>query len=252
MATIISFANQKGGVAKTTSTFNVATSLAARGCRVLMIDLDSQASLTISAGLEPYDHENSIVNVLKKERNNIKDSIIPLILNLDIIPSKLELAQIEMEKIGRSMRETILRRALEAIKDEYDYILIDCPPQLAILTINALSCSDGVIVPVKTDYLAYRGVELLMETIEDIKSLINPNLKVLGVVATMYEKRSTDDNDILEALKQDYNVLGVIKKSVIAKKAVYDGVSVAQSSPNTDVAKEYAKIADYIINEGDK
>lgn len=252
MATIISFANQKGGVAKTTSTFNVATSLAACGCRVLMIDLDSQASLTISAGLEPYDHENSIVNVLKKERYNIKDSIIPLTLNLDIIPSRLELAQLEMEMIGRSMRETILRRALETIKDEYDYILIDCPPQLAILTINALSCSDGVIVPVKTDYLAYRGVELLMETIEDIKGLINQNLKVLGVVATMYEKRSTDDNDILEALKEEYNVLGVIKKSVIAKKAVYDGMAVAQSSPNADVAKEYAKIADYIINEGDK
>lgn len=252
MGKIIAFANQKGGVAKTTSTFNVGSSLAARGCRVLMIDLDSQASLTISAGLEPFDYENTIVTVLKKERSNIEDSIISLSLNLDIVPSRLELAQLEMELIGRSMRETILRRALATVKDKYDYILIDCPPQLAILTINALSCCDGVIVPVKTDYLAYRGVELLIDTIEGIKTLINPNLKVLGVIATMYEKRSNDDKDILEALQEEYNVLGVIKKSVAAKKAVYDGLSVAHIAPKNDVAKEYAKVADYIINEGDK
>lgn len=252
MGKIIAFANQKGGVAKTTSTFNVGSMLAARGCRVLMIDLDSQASLTISAGLEPFDYDKTIVTVLKKERSNIEDSIISLSSNLDIVPSRLELAQLEMELIGRSMRETILSRALAAIKDKYDYILIDCPPQLAILTINALSCAEGVIVPVKTDYLAYRGVELLMDTIKDIHALINPELEVLGVIATMYEKRSTDDNDILEALQYKYNVLGVIKKSVAAKKAIYDGLSVAKFAPKNDVAREYAKIADYIINEGDK
>ena len=252
MGKIIAFANQKGGVAKTTSTFNVGSMLAARGCRVLIIDLDSQASLTISAGLEPFEYENTIVNVLKKERSNIEESIVSLSLNLDIVPSRLELAQLEMELIGRSMRETILKRALEPIKDKYDYILIDCPPQLAILTINALSCCDEVVIPVKTDYLAYRGVELLVDTIEGIKSLINPKLKVLGVIATMYEKRSNDDNDILEALQDGYNVLGVIKKSVAVKKAVYDGASVAHSAPKNDVAKEYAKVADHIINEGDK
>lgn len=252
MGKIIAFANQKGGVAKTTSTFNVATSLAARGYRVLMIDLDSQASLTISAGLEPFDYENTIVTVLKKERSDIKTAIVPLTLNLDIVTSRLELAQLEMELIGRSMRETILRRALEPVRDQYDYILIDCPPQLAILTINALACSDRVIVPVKTDYLAYRGVELLMETIEGVKALINPGLKVMGVIATMFEKRVNDDKDILAALQEEYAVLGVIKKSVVAKKAVYDGASVEHIAPKNDVAKEYAKVADYIINEGEK
>lgn len=252
MATVISFANQKGGVAKTTSTFNVATSLAARGCRVLMIDLDSQASLTISAGLEPFDYEDTIVTVLKKERNDIKTSIVSLALNLDIVTSRLELAQLEMELIGRSMRETILRRALEPVRDQYDYILIDCPPQLAILTINALACSDAVIVPVKTDYLAYRGVELLMETIEGIKTLINPNLEVMGLIATMYEKRINDDRDILAMLQEKYNVFGVIKKSVVAKKGVYEGLSVSQSAPKTDVAVEYDKIADYIIEKGEQ
>lgn len=252
MGKIIAFANQKGGVAKTTSTFNVGSFLAQKGKKVLMIDLDSQASLTISAGLEPFDLENTIVSVLKKERNRVEDSITPLSENLDIITSRLELAQLEMELIGRSMRETILRRALASVKGSYDFILIDCPPQLSILTINALACCDSVIVPVKTDYLAYRGIELLMETIGDIKALINPELEVLGVIATMYEKRSKDDREILDALRANYNVLGVVKKTVEAKKGVYDGLSVAQSAPKNDVAIEYAKVADYIINKGDR
>jgi chromosome partitioning protein len=250
MATVISFANQKGGVAKTTSTFNVATSLAARGYRVLMIDLDSQASLTISAGLEPFEYDNTIVTVLKRERNDIREAIVSLALGLDIIPSRLELAQLEMELIGRSMRETILRRALAPVRGEYDYILIDCPPQLAILTINALACSDRVIVPVKTDYLAYRGVELLMETIDGIKTLINSDLEVMGIIATMYEKRVNDDKEILAMLQEKYNVIGVVKKSAVAKKGVYDGLSVAQSAPKTEVGAEYNNIAEYIINKG--
>ena len=250
MATVIAFANQKGGVAKTTSTFNVAASLAGRGFRVLMIDLDSQASLTISAGLEPFEYAYTIVDVLRKENSCVEDAIVHLDENLDIITSRLELAQLEMELIGRSMRETILRRALANVKDKYDYILIDCPPQLAILTINALACCDNVIVPVKTDYLAYRGVELLMDTIGGIKELINPTLEVLGVIATMYEKRVNDDNEILEALRERYTVLGVVKKSVAAKKGVYDGLSVAQSSPKNDVAAEYNKVAERIISKG--
>ena len=248
MGKIIAFANQKGGVAKTTSTFNVATSLAARGLRVLMIDLDSQASLTISAGLEPYECERSIVNVLKKENSNIEDAVVSLTLNLDIVPSRLELAQLEMEMIGRSMRETILRRALASVKNKYDYILIDCPPQLAILTLNALSAADEVVIPVKADYLAYRGVELLMETIEGVKALINPSLTVLGIIVTMYEKRSSDDKDVLEVLQEQYNVLGIVKKTVAVKKGIYDGLSVVQTDPKSDAAQEYNKIADGIVH----
>ena len=249
MGKIIAFANQKGGVAKTTSTFNVAASLSEQGYRVLMIDLDSQASLTISVGLEPYECAQSIVNVLKREKSNVEDAIVSLNLNLDIVPSCLDLARLEMEMIGRSMRETILRRALASIKDKYDYILIDCPPQLAILTLNALSAADEVVIPVKADYLAYRGVELLMETIEGVKSLINPNLIVRGVVVTMYEKRSNDDKDVLEVLQEKYKVLGIVKKTVAVKKGIYDGLSVVQTDPKSDVAQEYNKIASCIINQ---
>ena len=185
----------------------------------------------------------------KNKGTPIAKCIQPLQDNLDICTSRLELAQLEMEMIGRSMRETILKRALEAVKGEYDFILIDCPPQLSILTINALACCDYVIIPVKTDYLAYRGLELLMESINDIKGLVNPSMSVLGVVATMFETRVKDDNEILQALRDKYNVIGVVKKMAIAKKGVYDGRSVSEQSPKNDVATEYDKVSDYIIAE---
>lgn len=252
MGKIIAFANQKGGVAKTTSTFNVGVALARKGKNVLMIDLDSQASLTISAGMEPYDYENTIATVLSREGTPVGSCTYQLMENLNIVTSRLELAQLEMEMIGRSMRETILKRALAPIRNEYDFILIDCPPQLSILTINALACCDWVIVPVKTDYLAYRGVELLHDSIESVKELINPDLEVLGVIATLYEKRVKDDNDILRALQERYNVLGIVKKMAIAKKGVYDGLSVAQQAPNNDIAVEYDRISQIIIERGEK
>lgn len=249
MGVVIAFANQKGGVAKTTSTYNVGVSLANREKKTLIIDLDSQASLTISAGLEPFEYDKTIATVLQKEGISFKNTLQILQENLTICTSRLELAQLEMEMIGRSMRETILKRALEEIKSEYDFILIDCPPQLSILTINALACADYVVVPVKTDYLAYRGVELLMESIKDIKELINPSLEVLGIIATMYEMKIKDDNEILEALQERYKVIGVIKKMAIAKKGVYEGKSVSEQSSTNAVAKEYGKISEYIIKE---
>ena len=250
MSPIISIANQKGGVAKTTSTYNIGVSLARKKQKTLIIDLDSQASLTISAGLEPFDIDKSIVNALSKESIPLSECIQVLQDNLHIVTSRLELAQLEIEMIGRSMREKILDRAIGSLWKEYDFILIDCPPQLSILTINALACSNLVLIPVKTDYLAYRGVELLQDTIKEIQSIMNPSLEVLGVIATLYEKRVKDDNEILKALKDKYNVIGVVKKSAIAKKGVYDGLSVSEQKPKNELAIEYDKISDYIIEKG--
>lgn len=250
MAKIIAFANQKGGVGKTTSTHNIGVALAQNGKRVLLIDLDSQASLTISVGIEPLEVEKNIINVLDKEKCDIKECIINIKENLDIITSTIELASIEMNMQGRINREKILMRSLEPIKNDYDFILLDCPPQLSILTVNALSGADGVIIPTKTDYLSYRGIELLMDTINDIKDEgINPNLKVIGAIATLYNMRSNDDQDILKGLESNYNVIGIVKMLVSAKKGIYDGLSVVEKEPNNDISKEYKKIAEMMINE---
>ena len=246
---VIAIANQKGGVAKTTTTHNLGVALATKGKRVLLIDLDSQASLTISVGLEPLEVKRTIVDVLRKDGVPVNECIERISDRLHIVTSIIDLAPMEMELLSRASREKILDRALRPVRGEYDFILVDCPPQLSILTINALSCADGVIIPVKTDYLAYRGLTQLQDSIQEIQELINPELKVLGVIATLYEKRVADDNEILVALKKEYNLLGVIKRLAVAKKGIYDGLAVVEQTPGSEISIEYNKIADMIIAE---
>ena len=246
---VIAIANQKGGVAKTTTTHNLGVALAAKGKRVLLIDLDSQASLTISVGLEPLEVKRTIVDVLRKDGVPVSECIEQISDQLHIVTSIIDLAPMEMELLSRASREKILDRALRPVRGEYDFILVDCPPQLSILTINALSCADSVIIPVKTDYLAYRGLTQLQDSIQEIQELINPELKVLGVIATLYEKRVADDNEILAALKKEYNLLGVIKRLAVAKKGIYDGLAVVEQTPGSEISIEYNKIADMIITE---
>ena len=238
---VIAIANQKGGVAKTTTTHNLGVALAAQGKRVLMIDLDSQASLTISVGLEPLEVEQTIVDVLRKEGLPLMECVQRLSDRLHIVTSIIDLAPMEMELLSRASREKILDRALRPVREQYDFILIDCPPQLSILTINALSCADGVVIPVKTDYLAYRGLTQLQDSIQEIQELINPGLKVLGVIATLYDTRVADDREILALLRKEYNLLGVIKRLAVAKKGIYDGL-----------AKEYVAIAEMIMSGKEK
>ena len=245
---VIAIANQKGGVAKTTTTHNLGAALAAAGKNVLLIDLDSQASLTISVGMEPLEVPKTIVDVLKKDGAPIRECVQKINDRLHIVTSIIDLAPMEMEMLSRASREKILDRALKPIKDDYDYILIDCPPQLSILTINALSCADGVLIPVKTDYLAYRGLTQLQDSIREIQELINPDLKVLGVIATLYDARVSDDKDILALLKEEYNLVGVVKRLAVAKKGIYDGLAVVEQAPSSEIAKEYTAIAKMIIN----
>ena len=246
---VIAIANQKGGVAKTTTTHNLGVALAAKGKRVLLIDLDSQASLTISVGLEPLEVKRTIVDVLRKDGVPVGECIERISDRLHIVTSIIDLAPMEMELLSRASREKILDRALRPVRGEYDFILVDCPPQLSILTINALSCADGVIIPVKTDYLAYRGLTQLQDSIREIQELINPELMVLGVIATLYEKRVADDNEILAALRKEYNLLGVIKRLAVAKKGIYDGLAVVEQTPGSEISIEYNKIADMMIAE---
>lgn len=245
---IIAIANQKGGVAKTTTTHNLGVALAAAGKKVLLIDLDSQASLTISVGLEPLEMQRTIVDVLKKDSVPVRECIQQLREGLHIVTSIIDLAPMEMEMLARASREKILDRALMPVKDDYDFILIDCPPQLSILTINALSCADGVLIPVKTDYLAYRGLTQLQDSIREIQELINPGLKVLGVIATLHDTRVTDDREILALLKKEYNLVGVVKRLAAAKKGIYDGLAVVEQDPSSQIAFEYTAIANMMIS----
>ena len=247
---IISVANQKGGVAKTTSVFNMGVELARRGRKVLMVDFDAQASLSICSGLEPYEYEKNIVSVIR-DGLDVNECVVPLKDNLYIITSDIALAAQEMALVVRTMRELVLQKALERVKDMYDYILIDCPPQLSILTINALSASDKVIIPCKTDYLSYRGLEQLNDTVDVVQTEVNRKLEVLGIIATLYEQKVKDDRDVLEFLKEKGNVLAIVKKLAIAKKGIYSGMAVVEQDAENDIALAYKKVCD-VIEKGCK
>lgn len=245
---IIAVANQKGGVAKTTSVFNMGVELASRGRKVLMIDFDAQASLTICAGLEPYEYKKNIVSVIR-DGSNIGECAVSLKDNLYIVTSDITLAAQEMALVVRIMRELVLQKALDSVRDKYDYILIDCPPQLSILTINALSACDRVIIPCKTDYLSYRGLEQLEDTVDAVKNEVNRKMKVLGIIATLYEQRVKDDRDVLDFLKGKGDVIAIIKKRAIAKKGIYSGMAVVEQDAKNDIALAYKTVCDMVEKE---
>ena len=243
---IIAVTSCLSGEGKSTITYQLAGSLAELGKRVLLIDADMRKSVLVNI-LENGNVDKGLSHYLSGQCSLSEAVYATDISRLHILfagptpPNPTELLS------GELFRDT-----LESFRDIYDYILIDCPPQLSILTINALSCADGVVIPVKTDYLAYRGLTQLQDSIQEIQELINPELKVLGVIATLYDTRVGDDHDILDLLQKEYNLLGVIKRLAVAKKGIYDGLAAVEQAPSSELAKEYVAIANMIMSGREK
>lgn len=250
MKTIV-FCNQKGGVGKTTSTVNVAASLARRGVRVLLIDLDPQGNAGSGVGLNKYRIEKSIYHTLIGQ-SSLQDVILDTgIENLSIAPSNRDLVGAEIELMQAFSRETKLKNALNSVQNDYDYCLIDCPPSLSLLTVNALTAATDVIIPVQTEYYALEGISELLNTIGLIKDNLNPELRIGGIILTMFDSRNNLANQVVEETKsyfKDKVFQTVIPRNVRLSESPSHGQPICMYDPKSRGAESYEELTEEIYN----
>jgi chromosome partitioning protein len=245
---VIALANQKGGVAKTTTTLNLAVALKEKGMKVLCVDLDPQGNLTMSQGLNPDEIDRSMYDVLV-HRLPIEQVIHER--EIDLAVSSIDLAGAELALASMMGRERTLEKALVSVRDRYDYILFDTPPSLGLLTINAFVASDGVIVPVQTEYLALRGLVQLENTLAMVRENLNPNVRIMGILPTMFDKRLLNSREAVEILVENFGDLVYdtrIRKLVRYAEAPVKGQSVLAYDPTGEAAKMYRELAKEVLN----
>lgn len=241
---VIAVANQKGGVAKTTTTHSLGAALAERGRSVLLVDLDPQACLTYSLGVAADDLQRSLHDVLV-HHTPVEDVLLK-VGDLQLLPATIDLAGAEIHLLSKTGREYALGRALEPVKAGYDVVLIDCPPSLGILTIDGLTAANEVLIPLQCETLSIRGVGQLLETVADVRSFTNPQLAVIGVVATMYDGRTRLGHEILAAVHEQYGLPVLqppIPKSVRVAEAPGTSRSVLEHAPRSPAAEAYRQLA---------
>lgn len=243
MARVIAFANQKGGVAKTTTTLSIGAALAERGRTVLAVDMDPQAALTYSMGIDP-DALSETVNDILVRRLPVEKVLVSR--EIDLVPANIDLAGAEAILLAKTGREYALERALRDVDAAYDYIVIDCPPSLGILTINGLTAAGEVIIPLQCEALSHRGVGQLVETLADIRHFTNPNLTITGVIPTMYDGRSRHAREVLADVGSRYDLPVLepaVRKSIRFAEASQAGLSILSFAPGHPGAQAYRDLA---------
>ena len=255
MGRIIAVANQKGGVGKTTTSINLAASLAVKGKKVLLIDTDPQGNATSGFGIEKNEVENTIYELILEECS-IQDCIIKDVLpNISIIPSNVNLAAAEIELIGVEKKEFILKSAVDYVIDQYDYVIIDCPPSLNMLTINSMTTANSVLVPIQCEYYALEGLSQLIHTINLVKARLNPDLEMEGVVFTMYDARTNLSMQVVENVKNNlkqYIFKTLIPRNIRLAEAPSYGMPICKYDSKSAGAEAYMNLAEELINKNNR
>lgn len=250
-AVVISMCNQKGGVGKTTSSINLGAALAETGRRVLLVDLDPQGALSAGLGIQSYELDTTIYNLLVDTSVSVDEVIVHTHTeNLDVIPANIDLSAAEIQLVSEVGREQALYRAIYPVMDRYDYILVDCQPSLGLLTVNALACSDGVIIPMECEFFSMRGLALLTDTMDKVRARLNPRLSLTGILVTLYDGRTLHARDVMSRLMEAFG--DIVFETVITRTVRFPETSVAgepiitwaSSSPG---AQQYRQLAAEVI-----
>jgi len=249
---IIAITNQKGGVGKTTTSINVASALALIGKKVLLVDTDPQAHSTISCVTDPAKYETSLFDILMNKSEKIEDIIVKSnIPHLDVAISKISMAKLEPSLLGEFDGHYRLKDVLEPIKNKYNYILIDTPPTLGLITLNAFVAASHILIPIQSSYLCLEGTDDLLETIDKVRRIANPHLKILGVLVTLHDRRTNLARDVVERIKKVFGekvFRTYISKSVKLEESPAYKESIFTFAPNSIGAHQYRKVAEEIID----
>ena len=254
MGRIIANANQKGGVGKTTTAINLSASLASMDKKVLALDMDPQGNMTSGLGVDKEEITKSVYNLIIGDAK-VEECIYKNVLeNIDILPSNIDLSAAEIELIGVENKEYILKSEIEKVKEEYDFIVIDCPPALSMLTINAMTTADSIIVPIQCEYYALEGLSQLIHTIELVQERLNPDLEIEGVVFTMYDARTNLSLQVVENVKDNLNqniYKTIIPRNIRLAEAPSYGMPINLYDPKSTGAESYMMLAEEVIHKGE-
>lgn len=255
MGRIIAVANQKGGVGKTTTAINLSSCLASLGKKVLAIDMDPQGNMTSGLGIDKNEVEYTVYELILGQVGIEKVICKDALENLDVLPTNINLSAAEIELIGVEEKEFIIRKEVDKVKKNYDFIVIDCPPSLSMLTINAITTADSVLVPIQCEYYALEGLSQLIHTIDLVKERLNPELKIEGVVFTMYDARTNLSLQVVENVKD--NLQQTIYKTIIPRnirlaEAPSHGLPINLYDPKSSGAESYMLLAEEVINKGEE
>jgi chromosome partitioning protein len=250
-ARIIAMANQKGGVGKTTTTINLGAALAEYGRRVLLVDFDPQGALSVGLGANPHNLDMSIYNVLLRDDVPVEEVLIKTnVAGLHLLPANIDLSAAEIQLVTEVAREMALARVLRPVRNDYDYILIDCQPSLGLLAINALTCAHGVLVPLECEFFSLRGVALLLDTIDKVRERLNFDLELEGILATMYDSRTTHSRQVLQRVVEAFGdkvYQTVITKTVKFPESTVAGAPITTLDPSSSGARNYRQLAREVI-----
>jgi chromosome partitioning protein len=250
-ARTVAVCNQKGGVGKTTTTINLGAALAEQGRRVLLVDFDPQGALSVGLGIQPHDIDATVYNLLMERDVGVHDVLFKTGVNgMDLLPSNIDLSGAEVQLVHEVGREYVLGGVLEPLVADYDVIMIDCQPSLGLLTINALACADGVIIPLECEYFAMRGVALLMETIDKVSRRLNPKLTIDGLLATMYDSRTLHTREVLASIVKGFGdkvFHTVINRTVRFPDATVAGEPITSFDSGSMGANSYRELAKEVL-----